>query len=130
MPFMIKLWLYVKKYWAYVALAVAVVLGYLFFKREQVDFSDQLKKIQDAHDEEVKKIEEARAEERRKHEENLKKLEATLAAVQAEYDDAKKDLDDKKKKEIADLVKQYGDDPATLAKKLGEATGFDVILPE
>ena len=122
-------WAYVKKYWSLVALIAGVIIGVIFFRKEQIDFADNLKKINDAHDAEIKAIQEARAEEERQHQANLKKLQDTLDAVQAHYDDAKKDLDDKKKKEIADLVKQYGDNPDVLAQKLSEATGFTIILP-
>jgi septal ring factor EnvC (AmiA/AmiB activator) len=127
--FLVKLWLYIKKYWAYVALILGIIAAIVFFRKEQLDFADELKKIQEAHDEELRKIEEAREQERREHEANLKRLQETLAEVQKHYDDAKKDLDDKKKKEIADLVKQYGNDPDELAKKLSEATGFTIVLP-
>lgn len=123
------IWSYVKKYWSYAALLLAVIFGYLLFKKEQIDFADALKKIQEAHEEEIRKIQEAREEERRQHEANLKRLQDTLDAVQKQYDDAKKDLDTKKKKEIEDLVKQFGDNPDELAKKLSEATGFVIVLP-
>lgn len=129
MTALLTFWAYVKKYWSYVALVLAVIFGYLLFRREQVDFADQLKKIQDAHDEELKKIQDARAQEEKQHEENEKKLQSALDAVQKQYDDAKKDLDAKKKKEIEDLVKQYGNDPTALAQKLSEATGFTIVLP-
>lgn len=120
---------YVKKYWSLAALVVGTIVGVLLLRREQVGFADNLKKLQDAHDEEIKRIQAAREQEQREHEANLKKLQDALDAVQKHYDDAKKDLDDKKKREITDLVKQYGDDPDALAQKLSEATGFVIILP-
>lgn len=126
---LLTFWAYVKKYWSYAALVLAVVFGYFLFHKEQIDFADQLKKIQDAHDAELKQIQAARDAEEKQHQENEKKLQAALDAVQKQYDDAKKDLDDKKKKEIEDLVKQYGDNPDVLAQKLSEATGFTIILP-
>jgi len=121
-------WAYVKKYWAYVALVFAVIFGYFFFHKEQVDFADQMKKIKDAHDVEMKTIQDARDQEAKEHLENERKLQATLAAVQQQYDDAKKDLDDKKKKEVESLVKQYSDQPDVLAQKLSDATGFKIIM--
>lgn len=122
-------WAYVKKYWSLVALVGGVVFAVVFLRKQGVDFADNLRKIQEAHDEELRKIQEARAEEKRQHEENARKLQAALDAVQKQYDDAKKDLDAKKKAQIEDLVKKYKDDPDELAKKLSEATGFTIILP-
>lgn len=122
-------WIYVKKYWSLAALVVGVIAAVFVFRKREISFADEFKKINDVHNEELKKIQEARAEEQRQHAENERKLKETLDAVQKHYDDAKKDLDTKKKKEVEDLVKQYKDDPDTLARKLSEATGFTVILP-
>ena len=120
---------YAKKYWGFVALVVGVIAAVVIFRQREISFADEYKKIKDVHDEELKRIQDVRAKEQRQHEANIKQLQDTLEAVQKHYDDAKKDLDTKKKKEIEELVKQYKDDPDTLAKKLSEVTGFTVILP-
>lgn len=91
---------------------------------------EHIRKIQDAHDAEIKKINAAREEERAAHEANLRQLQRVLADVQRQYDDARLELDKKKKAEITDLVKRYGDDPQGLAEKLSAVTGFKVVLPE
>lgn len=127
---MSKFFAYVKKYWAYVALVLAAVFGYFFFHKSQEGFADQVKKIQEAHDAEMKAIDAARALEAKQHADNEKQLQDSLAAVQKHYDEAKQDLDAKKKKEVETLVKDYGDKPDVLAQKLSEATGFRIILPE
>lgn len=125
-----KLWLYIKKYWQLGLIAVASVAGYLLLRKEREGFSEQLKKLQEAHDDEIKAVLVAHEEERRQHEENLKKLKETMEHVQRQYDDAKKVLDEKKKKKIVQLVQQYGDDPNELAKQLSSVTGFNVVLPQ
>jgi predicted nuclease with TOPRIM domain len=104
-------------------------VGIILYKQRSDDFADHIKEIQDAQDEEVKRIEAVREEERRQHEENLKQLQETLSMVQAQYDEAKCDLDEKKKQEIIDIVNQYGSNPDELARQLSEVTGFSVILP-
>lgn len=123
------IWAYIKKYWGIAAVVVGAILAFVVFKRQDVSFADQLKQIQDAHDAELKQIQAARDEEQKEHLANEKRLQDTLDAVQKQYDSAKKDLDDKKKKEIEDIVKQYGDDPGALAQKLSESTGFTIVLP-
>ena len=122
-------WSYVKRYWSIALLVVGVIAGMFFFRKEQTGFADNLAKLKAAHDEELRAIEDARLRERQEHEANLKRLETTLAAVQVHYDEAKRELDTKKKKEIEAIVDQYSDDPVALAKKLSEATGFVVVLP-
>lgn len=123
------IWAYVKKYWGIAVLVIGALIAFFVFKHQDVSFADQLKKIQDAHDEELKQIQDARAEEQRQHAANEQKLQDTLAVVQKHYDEAQRDLDDKKKREIEQIVKDFGDDPLALAKKLSEATGMTVILP-
>jgi flagellar biosynthesis/type III secretory pathway M-ring protein FliF/YscJ len=125
----IKIWTAVKKYWSYVVLIVGAIIAFFLFRKQGIDLATNLQKARDSHDEEIKKINEAREEERRQHELNVKKLQESLDVVQKHYDDAKKDLDSKKKKEIEELVRQFKDDPEALAKKLSEATGFSIILP-
>lgn len=122
-------WTYVKKYWGIAVLVVGSIAAFFLFRQQGESFADNLKKIQDLHADELKKIQDARAEEARQHEVNVKKLQETLDAVQKHYDEAKEQLDSKKKREIEEIVKQHGDDPDELAKKLSEATGFTIILP-
>lgn len=121
---------FAKKYWNVALLIVSAIAGFLFYRREQEKFSDRYRQLQDAHDEELKKIQDAREEERHQHEVNLKKLQSTLDLIQRKYDEDKRAFDDKKKQQVEQLVKKYGKSPDDLAKKLSEATGFKVILPE
>jgi uncharacterized membrane-anchored protein YhcB (DUF1043 family) len=127
--FFLKAWAWLKKYWGIVALVVGAIIGAFMFRKQETSFADQMKKIQDAHAAEMKQINDARLEEERQHAANEKQLQVALVAVQVQYDAAMKDLDAKKKAQVADIVKQYGDDPVALAKKLSEATGFTIVLP-
>ena len=127
--FFSKAWTFLKSYWQTCLLIVGSIVGIILYKQRSDDFTDHIKEIQDAQDEEVKRIEAACEEERRQHEENLKQLQETLSMVQAQYDEAKRDLDEKKKQEIIDIVNQYGSNPDKLARQLSEVTGFSVILP-
>ena len=131
MPFFLqKFWVFLKQYWKYIFVGVASLAGILLFRNNRVNFLDQIDAIKRAHEEELRKIEAAREEERRKNKEALEKLQRRLEDVKRQYDEAKIELDRKKKKEIEDLMSKFGDDPQVLAEKLSEATGFKVILPE
>ena len=127
--FLQKAWTFIKKYWQIGLLILGSIVGFLLLRGQGIDFAKRLKDINDAHDEEIKQINEAREQERRQHVENERKLKETLTTIQAQYDAAKKDLDTKKKKEIEEIVKQYGSDSVELAKQLSAATGFSIILP-
>lgn len=120
---------WIKKYWQYLVMALSAVLSVVIFRKRDDSYADDLKKINDAHQKELHDIELAREEEHRKNVENEKRLSEALAHVQRQYDDAKKNLDDKKRKEIEDIVRKYANDPDELAKQLSAATGFSVVLP-
>ena len=124
-----KIWTFFRDYWQLFVAAMGTLFGYLMFKRNENEHEDTIKKLLDSHKDEIKKINTTFEEERKQREENEKKLKIALEAVQLEYEIAKKQLDEKKKKEIEEIVNQYGKDPVELAKKLSDATGFSIILP-
>lgn len=121
---------FLKKYWSHLLLVVVLVASTLVIRSQKSEFVNDMQKVQEAHVVEIQKIQDARVEERKQLEANVKKLEQTLSIVQQQYDSAKKDLDAKKKKEVEEIIELYKDDPETLAKKLSESTGFQIILPE
>lgn len=127
--FLKKFWAFVKKYWQLFTLIIGVIVGAFLLRSRDTQFIDDVRKIKEAHDSEIKKIEAAREEERKQNEANLARLKSTLAEVEKQYKQQQQQLDNKKKKEIEVIVKDYGDDPIELAKKISEVTGFTVILP-
>lgn len=129
MIFLKTAWVYVKKYWQYALLIGLAIFAYFFFKKKTFDFAEQLQIIQDLHEEELRKITVAREEERLLRIENEEKLKDSLANITHQYEKAKQDLDEKKLKEIEEIVKKYSNNPEALAKKLSEAAGFTIIMP-
>jgi hypothetical protein len=93
------------------------------------DFSAQLNRLQSAHDVEISKIVAAQKEERVQHGINLKNLQDDLSNIQSLYEEAKRELDDKKKQKVEQLVKKYGDDPTGMAQQLSDVTGFQIVMP-
>jgi len=126
---MAKFWAFVKAYWQLAVGFLIAVAGFFIFTKQKSSFSDQLSDIKKAHEEEIKKINEAREEERKAHIENERKLNETLMSIQQQYEAAKRDLDEKKRKEIENIVKKWSDDPTELSKQLSEAAGFTVVIP-
>ncbi len=126
---LLKAYAFLKKYWGLFALVVGAVFAAVVFQKRENTFADEREKINQIHLDELKKIQEIRLLEQAKNEESQRKLEATLLSVQAQYEDAKKDLDEKKKAQIVELVKKHGGNPAELAKQLSALTGFVVVLP-
>lgn len=122
-------WTFVKKYWQLVLLVVGGIAGVFLFRERENSFTEDYNKIQDSHAKEIDAINKANDVERAQLEANQQKLQAALDAVQKQYDVNSKELDDKKKAEITQIVKDHGNDPVALSQKLSEATGFQVIMP-
>jgi len=125
-----KFWLTCKKNWGYFVAAFGVAITFLFLKKEKTSLLDQISVIRESYEDQIKQIELARREEREKNAKALELLQKRLDEVQRQYEKAKIELDKKKKEEIKELMEKYSNDPDALAKKLSEATGFKVILPE
>jgi hypothetical protein len=125
-----KILLILKKNWQILLLVLGLIFSVMLFKKRDQNFAERLEKIQDDHRKEVQKINKIHEEERRLHEENESKLKEALTLIQAKYDSSKKELDEKKKKQIQTIVKEYGSRPSELAIQLSNVTGFEIILPE
>jgi hypothetical protein len=125
-----KVWSFLKRYWKVIALVVGSVLLFFVFRKQDIDFAARLKEINDLHNAEIEKINAIREEERKRHEENERKLREDLARIREQYDEQKQQLDQKVQDEIEVLFKKYQKKPDVLAKKLSEAYGFTVILPQ
>jgi hypothetical protein len=119
-----------KKFWGFFVAGFGIVAGLLLVKKKEADDSALIQALEDSHKKEIEEINRAREAERQQYEENEKKYKATMAAIQEQYEKAKKDLDEKKKTEVATIVRKYGNKPDQLAQKLAEVTGFKIILPE
>lgn len=122
-------WLFIKKYWSYI-LFIVIALFAIFFGSKTFTFSEELKKIRDIYDNEIKQIDEIRTTEKLQHKENQKKFNDRMAIIEKNYEQQQKTLDDKKRKEVETIVKNYSDKPIELAEQLKNATGFTIIMPK
>lgn len=136
--------LYLKKIWDFLKPHVPVIVVTLMFvaachivyrrlvglDSAGADYVDRLDKIQKIHDEEMKKIKNAQEIERKEHQENLAQLQKTLDFVKLDHDKRIKELEENKTKKVEGLVGTWKTDPTgvAMAKKLGEITGFKVII--
>lgn len=117
---------FIKSYWQFFLVGIGAIIGFVFLGKKDLD-SNRIEKINQIHQDELKKIKELQEKERLENAANLKKLQDTLNEVQKQYDVENKKLDDKKRKEIEELIKEHGNNPDMLAKKLSEATGFVIL---
>jgi len=123
-----KILSFLKKHWQYIVIFFAGVASVLWFKRRPQD--DETKDARDSHDKQLDAINDVKKDERVNTDAAASKLEKDLAIVEQQYEQQKKELDEKKKNEIKSILKKHQNDPVALAKRLSEVTGFKVIMPE
>ena len=118
-----KIWTWLKHYWH----APAIVLYTLFLwvilrRRNEAEalleirsrsYKDQIDAINLAHKEEIQKRDEI-----------LKKYSETITRLEEEFAKDNKELDEKKKKSVKEIVEKYYDNPDALAKMIGKRFGF------
>ncbi len=127
--FWIKVKDFFRKYWQYIVAFGAGIAAVLLLKKKP-PVQDDVKTIRDSYDKQIDKINNVRQVERDKQDELSEKLQSDLSVVEKQYEQQKKNLDEKKKDEIKTILQQHQDDPVELAKKLSEVTGFKVIMPK
>jgi len=129
-----KIWDLIKENWKSIIVSVASLIiawqVYSFFSRKDADLLLQMESMQKIHNEELKKVKKAFEEEKIRHDQNIKKLEEDLRLSKEEYVKAQQEFENKKKINVAKIVKQYGEDPVGLAQKVQSVMGFQIIMPE
>lgn len=126
--FLLTVWSYCKRYW-FVAVAIIGFVLFEMWRSNQSDLAKTLADIQKSHDDELKKIQDAHDLEEQQHQQNEQQLQAQLALVEKQAEDAQKELDDTKRAEIKQIIKDTQGDPVALAQKLSDATGFQIVIP-
>ena len=128
--FLNKTWGYVKPHIVPVLLSLGVLITcWYVFSRQRDTYMDSLLKHRETYDEQIKKIVEAQVREREQREENFKKLQGELELTKKVYEDSLKELQEKKSKQVNQLVQKYKDDPTGMAQQLSDITGFQLVTP-
>lgn len=116
-------WSYVKKYW-FLALAVAgVVVGYILFKKSDVDLGKLIEGINDDHKkdlESIKNKEQSIADAKKQIAADEQKQ---LDAANKKFDAAKKALEAEQQAKADEIMKNTNGDPEELARQLALLTG-------
>lgn len=122
-----SVWAFLKKWWSLFALVIGGIFGVLLFVKRERTFADERKQINETHEEALRKINVIREEERAQHLANQQRLKDTLADIERQYNESKKQLDAKKKAEVTKIFNEHKNDPDALARRLSQATGLKVV---
>jgi len=113
-----------------VLICVACITGALLVRKGQTTVIDQLQLQASTYDNAIKKITAANEEERKQHEENIKKLQKSLDEVALKHDEDMKALNEKKTKQVNNLVQRFEEDPTSMASDISKITGIQLYKQE
>jgi hypothetical protein len=110
------------------SIVLALGMGGVFLHKKMVDQTAELTLLKKTKDEEISKIIHAQEIQEAKHVENEKRLNDALNDINSKYTTAIRQLNTKRKTQIAEIVKSDEHNPDELARKLSEVTGFKVMV--
>ncbi len=116
-------WTYVKKYGLYVLAIAGTIVGYLLFKRSDVDLGKLIEGINDDHKkdlESIKKKDQSIADAKKQIVADEQKQ---LDAANKKFDAAKRALEAEQQAKADEIMKNTAGDPEELARQLALLTG-------
>jgi len=121
-----KIWAFFKAYWY---IPVILIIG-LVLKSQ----NDRMLKIIDAQKESYEKqkaaIENAEKEKEVQKQKIEKEYNDTVASIEAIYKVQNKELEERKKKEIKNIVKKYYNNPEEISSRISKAFGLIYVSTE
>ena len=125
--FLKKAWVWTKKYWYLPALAVYTLVLWVFFRDKAQNAVDVYLSSRKSYEDQIEAINQAHKEEIEKRDIVIQEYTKIVKAIEEEYAENRRVLEDRKKKEVKKLVEEYVDKPDELAKMIGEKFGFSYV---
>ena len=125
--FLKKAWVWTKKYWYLPALAVYTLVLWVFFRDKAQNAVDVYLSSRKSYEDQIEAINQAHKEEIEKRDAVIQEYTKIVKAIEEEYAENRRVLEDRKKREVKKLVEEYVDKPDELAKMIGEKFGFSYV---
>ena len=123
--FLLKAWAYCKKYWQILfGVAIPLVIWLATRNRERLDAV--VDNANQAHRTDIATIDQSHQVEQAAVAQAQTNYQETVAQIEQEHDEAQIALDVKKKKRIRQIVRQYGDKPEEITRRIAALTGLRV----
>ena len=121
-----KTWVWIKHNWYVPAVLVYTLFLWIIMRKKNeaaalVEIRDSSYKAQ------IETLNKAHKEEIKKRDEILKKYSVIIKELEKKFKENQEKLDNRKKKEVKKIVKDFQDDPDGLAKMLAEKYGIEYI---
>jgi hypothetical protein len=121
-----KTWVWLRHNWYVPAVLIYTMVLWIFFRRKD-KAHDVLKVRTESYKKQIDAINEIHKEEVEKRDKILEKYGIILKDLEEQYEKDSLELDEKKKKEVKDLVEKYNEQPDELAKLLAEKYGLEYV---
>ena len=119
-----KIWTWLKHNWKAPFVVLVVLFTWLILRRKNV--AEQILKVREAsYKAQIDAINTAHKEEIQKRDEILKQYSETIAKPEEEFAKDNREMDEKKKKAVKEIVEKYYDKPEDLAKMISKRFGFE-----
>jgi len=121
-----KVWIWCKHNWKIVALVVYTALLYLLFSKNTRNAKKMLEDARAAHRAEIDALNKNHAEAIQKRDENLKKYQEVLKAIEEKLAEESKKIDAQKKERIKEIIEESENDLNRLSELIKEEFGFEI----
>ena len=121
-----KTWVWIKHNW-YVPAVLVYTLFLWIILRKKNEAAALLEIRDSSYKAQIETLNKAHKEEIKKRDEILKKYSVIIKELEKKFKGNQEKLDNRKKKEVKKIVKDFQDDPDGLAKMLAEKYGIEYI---
>ena len=121
-----KAWVWLKHNWKVPFIIVYTLALWLIF-RQSSKAKDVLETRVESYKSQIDAINKAHEEEVEKRNKIFNEYNKILEGLAKKFEEEQEELDNKKKKEIKDLVEKYYNDPNGLAREIADKFGFNYL---
>lgn len=123
--FLLKVWSYCKKYWQ-ILVGISIPLIIWLFTRNRDRLDGVIDSVNQGHREDIAAIDHSHSVESAAVVQAQTNYQETVTQIEQEHDEAQIQLDTRKKKRIRQIVRQYGDKPEEITRRIAALTGIRV----
>ena len=121
-----KAWVWIKHNWHVPAVLVYTLVLWIMFRRKDTA-STILEERNKSYKNQIDVINKSHEEELEKRNKIIEKYNGLIIKIEEKYSADRQELDNKKRKEVKDMVEKYHDDPDALAKLIAEKYGLTYV---
>ena len=121
-----KAWVWIKHNWHVPAVLIYTLVLWIIFRRKDTAFA-VLEERNKSYKDQIDVINKSHEEELEKRNKVIEKYNDLITKIEEKYSADRQELDNKKRKEVKDLVEKYHDDPDALAKLIAEKYGLNYV---